>query len=348
MADEVLSQSEIDSLLNALSSGEIDSEQLKRERLAEHNAVCRYDFRRPNKYSKDHLRTLYMIHDNYSRILSNFLSTYLRSSIQIEIASVDQTTYEDFVVSVSSPMLMSMFNVKPSDKTVFMVMNAGFLFPIIDLLFGGPGTAEPSPRELTEIEISVMRKLNERLLQNLTYAWEGVFDIDPQLVGLETNTQFSQLYSPSETTAVVTLTSNILGQKSLIYLCLPYIVLEPIISKLSAQTWFANASAAGKGSDLRPLIVDQLKKTELELTAVLGTTDISVREFLQLREGDVIPLDNVVNDNIELWVGHRRKFAVQPGIVASKKGAYIKSIYRNGNGYLYHHTPHINGGGDGE
>jgi flagellar motor switch protein FliM len=332
-------------LLKALSSGEIDSEQLKLEQSSELKAVNKYDFKRPNKYSKDHLRTLYMIHDNFARILSNFLSTYLRSNIQIKIATVDQTTYEDFIVSISSPVLMTMFNIKPSDKAVFMVMNAGFLFPIIDLLFGGPGTAEAGTRELTEIEISVMRKLNDRLLQNLTYAWEGVYNIAPHLVALETNTQFSQLYSPSETTAVVTLTSDIAGQESLIHICLPYIVLEPIISKLSAQTWFANA-AAGKGSDLRPLIVEQLNNTLLELTAVLGSTDISVREFLQLREGDDIPLDNAVNDNIELWVGHRRKFAVQPGIIGSKKGAYIKSVHRNGNGSL--HTPHFNGGGDSE
>lgn len=345
MVDDVLSQSEIDSLLSALSSGEIDSEQLKREQAEEHKTLTKYDFKRPNKYSKDHLRTLYMIHDNYARVLSNFLSTYLRSSIQIDIATVDQTTYEDFIVSIANPVLMTVFSIQPSGKAVFMVMNGGFLFPIIDLLFGGPGTAEASDRELTEIEISVMRKLNERLLQNLTYAWEGVYNIAPEILALETNTQFSQIYSPTETTAVVTLTSDILGQESLIHFCLPYIVLEPIIPKLSAQTWFADASA-GKGSDLRPRIVEQLRNTQLELTAVLGSTDISVREFLQLREDDVIPLDNAVNDNIELWVGHRKKFAVQPGIVGTKKGAYIKDIYKNGNGYS--HTPQFNGGGDSE
>ena len=329
MVDEVLSQSEIDSLLNALSSGELDSEQLKREQAAEEKAINKYDFKRPNKYSKDHLRTLYMIHDNYARVLSNFLSTYLRSTIQIKIASVDQTTYEDFIVSISRPALMTMFNVKPSDKTVFMVMNSGFLFPIIDLLFGGPGTTPGGDRELTDIEISVMHKLNEKLLQNLNYAWEGVYDISPELVSLETNTQFTQLYSPSETTAVVTFTSDISGQESFIHFCLPYIVLEPIISKLSAQTWFANSSA-DKGGNLRPQIIEKLNATLFDLTAVLGSTDISVREFLHLREGDVIPLDNLVNDDIELLVGQIRKFAVQPGIIGSRKGAYIKSIYTNG------------------
>ena len=305
MANEVLSQSEIDSLLNALSTGEIDTEQLKKEQIASSKAINKYDFKRPNKYSKDHLRTLYMIHDNYARILSNFLSAYLRTSIQTKIATVDQTTYEDFIVSISSPMLMTMFNIKPTDKAAFLIMNAGFLFPIIDLLFGGPGTNENSERELTDIEISVMRKLNERLVQNLTYAWEGVYNIDPQIIALETNNQFSQYYSPSETTAVVTFTSEIAGNESLIHICLPYIALEPIISKLSAQTWFANTSA-GKGSDFRPKIIQMLNKTHMELTAVLGSTDISVREFLHLREGDVIPLDNVVNDNVELWVGERK------------------------------------------
>lgn len=330
MANEVLSQSEIDSLLKALSSGEIDTEQLRKEQEASSKTVSRYDFKRPNKYSKDHLRTLFMIHDNYARILSNFLSAYLRTGVQIKIASVDQTTYEDFIVSISSPMLMTMFNIKPTDKAAFMVMNAGFLFPIIDLLFGGPGTSESSDRELTDIEISVMRKLNERLLQNLAYAWESVFDISPQMAALETNSQFSQYYSPSETTAVVTLTSDVSGNESLIYICLPYIALEPIISKLSAQTWFANTSV-GRGSDFRPRIIQQLKQTHLELTAVLGSTDISVREFLQLREGDVIPLDNAVHEDVELWVGHRKKFAVQPGIINGKMGVYVKAVHFNGS-----------------
>ena len=340
MVDEVLSQSEIDSLLKALSAGEIDTEQIRIWEPAE-KTVTKYDFKRPNKYSKEHLRTLYMIHDNYARILSNFLSAYLRSGVQIKIATVDQTTYEDFVVSISSPVLMTMFNIKPSDKAVFMVMNSGFLFPIIDLLFGGPGTSGPSNRDLTEIEINVMRKLNERLLQNLTYAWEGVYNIAPQIVALETNTQFSQLYSPSETSAVVTLTSDISGQESLIHICLPYIALEPIISKLSAQTWFANAGAK-KSTDIRPRIVGHLNSTPLELTAVLGSTDISVREFLRLREKDVIPLDNIVSENIELWVGQRKKFEVQPGIIGSKKGVYIKSVHTNGSGHPY--IPHLEGG----
>lgn len=345
MVDEVLSQSEIDSLLRALSAGEIDTEQMKKDESAE-KTVAKYDFKRPNKYSKDHLRTLFMIHDNFARILSNFLSAYLRTGVQIKIATVDQTTYEDFVVSISRPVLMIMFNIKPSDKTVFMVMNSGFLFPIIDLLFGGPGTAGPTNRDLTEIEISVMRKLTEKLLQNLGYAWESVYDISPQLVSLETNTQFSQIYSPSETSAVVTLTTDISGQESLINICLPYITLEPIISKLSAQTWFADSAAGKRGSDLGPKILQHLNNTLLELTAVLGSTEISVREFLRLREKDIITLDNTVNENMELWVGHRKKFEIQPGIIGSKKGVYIRSVHTNGQGHL--HIPHLERGEDGE
>ena len=331
MVDEVLSQNEIDSLLKALSSGEIDTEQLKQEKEASRKHIVKYDFKRPNKYSKDHLRTLYMIHDNFSRMLSNFLSAYLRASVQIDIATVDQTTYEDFIVSVSSPTLMTMFNIKPNNETVIMVMNAGFLFPVIDLVFGGPGEMPTNFRDLTDIEVTVMRKLVERILSNLAYAWEGVYDIDPELVSLETNTQFTQLYSPTETIAVVTMTTNVAGHDSLINICLPYIALETIVSRLSAQNWFANIGTTGR-EDLRPKLTRQLYSTEVDVTVLLGSTQISVREFLQLGKQDVIPLDNLVTDNLELWVGHRKKFEAQPGIIHNKRGVYIKNIAASGSG----------------
>jgi len=324
--DEVLSQSEIDSLLKALTSGELDTEKLKREEEGRAE-VSKYDFKRPNKYSKDQLRTLYLIHDNFARMLSNFLSAYLRASVQVKIASVDQTTYEDFIVSISSPTLITMFKVKPNDETVLMVFNPGFLFPIIDLVFGGPGQMTLSTRELTDIEITVMRKLNQRILEHLEYAWEDVYKISPEIDSLETNPQFSQLYSPTETVAVVTMTTSVQEHESLITICLPYIALEAIISKLSAQYWFAGTSSTAK-DDIKPLLKKQLEKAPVELTVVLGTTTISVREFLQLRKGDVIALDNRVNDDLDLWVGQRRKFKVQPGIIGRNKGVYIKSSNR--------------------
>ena len=321
--DDVLSQTEIDSLLKSLSEGEVDTEQYKKTQEERLDGIVKYDFRRPNKYSKDQLRTLYMIHDNFSRMLSNFLSAYLRSNIQIKITSVDQTTYEDFMVSIPTPTLLTMFKIQPSNESVIMVMNSSFLFPIIDLLFGGMGDTPSSERELTDIELNVMGKLNERILQYLSSAWEDIYDLSPEIDTQETNPQFGQSYSPSETVAIVTLTTVVNEKESLINLCLPFISLEPIISKLSAQYWFAGAGDKVR-EDLQPKIVRKLERCPVDLTATLGNTTLSVREFLQLQSGDIIPLDKKVNTNLDLWVGNRRKFKVQPGVMGNKLGLYVK------------------------
>ncbi|HBT20141.1 MAG TPA: flagellar motor switch protein FliM [Peptococcaceae bacterium] len=321
--DEVLSQEEIDSLLSALTRGELDTEKFKQQQ--ESPKVVKYDFKRPNKFSKDQLRTLYLIHDNFARMLSNFLSAYLRANIKIEIVSVDQTTYEDLVVSFPSPTLITVCKIKPSEESILMIFSPGFLFPIIDLVFGGPGVMPQITRDLTDIEITVMRKINLKILEHLAYAWEDVVSISPELVSLETNPQFSQLYSPSENCAVVTMTTEVREYESLITLCLPYLALEPIISKLSAQYWFAGSSAAAKDG-----VTPQLKKTILkapvELTVFLGKTTITMRDFLKMRKGDVIPLDNKVDEDLEMWVEKKKKFRVQPGIIGQRKGVYIKGL----------------------
>jgi len=321
--DEVLSQEEIDSLLNALTKGELDTEKFKQQQEAAE--VVKYDFKRPNKFSKDQLRTLYLIHDNFARMLSNFLSAYLRANVKIEIASVDQTTYEDFVVSFPSPTLITVCKIKPSEETILMVFSPGFLFPIIDLVFGGPGVMPQITRDLTDIEISVMRKINLKVLEHLAYAWEDVVSISPELDSLETNPQFSQLYSPSENCAVVTMTTEVREYESLITICLPYIALEPIISKLSAQYWFAGSSGTAK-DEVKPQLKKTLLKAPVDLTVFLGRTTITMREFLQMKKGDVITLDNGVDEDLEMWVEQKKKFRVQPGIIGQRKGVYIKGL----------------------
>ncbi|WP_366922965.1 flagellar motor switch protein FliM [Metallumcola ferriviriculae] len=326
--EEVLSQSEIDLLLNAISTGELDTKQLKEENTQE--KVRSYDFRRPNKFSKDQLRTLHMIHDNFARLLSNFLSAYLRTSAQIKIMSVDQLTYEDFINSVPTPTLMTVFSLPPLKGTGVLETNSAFVFPMIDLLFGGTGKMTEEVRELTEIEMSVLRKINARMLDNLVTAWADLFDISPQIESMETNPQYNQVISPNETIALVTLSSQIGNTQGYINLCLPYITLETVISKLSAHYWFSGSDQKDRDTYYKAMS-KFLGKAPVTLTALCGETQLTVREFLQLETGDCLILDRSVDSDMDMLVEGHTKLKFQPGVKGNTLAAQITTIVNEGD-----------------
>ncbi len=327
--DEVLSQSEIDLLLNAVSTGEIDAEKIKSESTQE--KVRRYDFRRPNKFSKDQLRTLHMLHDNFARLLSNFLSGYLRTSVQVKIASVDQLTYEDFIMSVPSPTLMTIFSMEPLNGTAIFETNPAFFLPTIDLLFGGSGTMleEKVGEELTEIELTVLERLNFKILENLKLAWADIFEFSPKIESVETNPQFNQIISPNETVALVTLTSAVAGTTGYVNLCLPYITLEAIISKLTTHYWFSSTEHR-KNENLDKLINRYISKVPVEITALCGETNITVRDFLQLQRGDCLVLDKTISSDIDILVEGRLKMKAQPGLKGANIAAQVTAIEKEG------------------
>lgn len=318
--DEILSQSEIDMLLSALTSGELSPEDL--EKNPDKDNVKNYDFRRPNKFSKDQLRTLYLLHDNFGRLASNFLSGYLRTNIQIKIASVDQLTYEDFIISVPTPTLLTIFSMEPLPGSAILETNSAFIFPIIDSLFGGPGLMPKKVRELTDIELGVIRNLYSKLLENVEYVWSDIFEVKANLQSLETNPQLSQVISPNETVVVITFSTNINDNQGLINLCLPYMLLEPVLSKLSSRHWFASTESIDTES-YKQKIKKKLEQTEVNLTALCGQSQITVREFLKLQVGDIIALDNQVGDDMLLLVEDQPKFKIQPGLVGKKLAVQV-------------------------
>ncbi|MGI6452797.1 MAG: flagellar motor switch protein FliM [Syntrophomonadaceae bacterium] len=315
---EVLSQSEIDRLINNINQGEKLWGQVEVQ-----SAAKKYNFRLPNKFTKDQLRTLHMIHDNFSRILSNFLSGYLRSSIHLKVVSVEQLTYEDFLVSIPSPTLLTIFKMSPLNGNALLEFNLNFVFPIIDLLFGGAGSRMNRIRELSEIELRVLRKLNERVLESLSYAWAGVIQIKPEIDSLETNPQFNQIIAPNEIVAIITFSAQIAGNHSTINLCLPFVTLGSVIANLTAQNWFSGQQDKEAANNKDAIIQNRIAQVPLDLYACCGECSLTVREFLQLRPGDVVILDKLVNENMELFVGKHHKFQVQPGVVNNKLAVQI-------------------------
>ncbi|SMB82236.1 flagellar motor switch protein FliM [Desulfonispora thiosulfatigenes DSM 11270] len=311
----VLSQDEIDLLLGAIDSGELNATEVNEEKLE----VKAYDFRRPNKFTNDHMRTLRMIHENFARIVSNFLSGYLRTNVTINIASVDQITYEEFLVSIPSPTLLTNFNLSPLNGNAIFECNSNFTFPIIDSLFGGQGKKFGESRELTDIELSVLKKLNQKILDNLTTAWGDVFQFTSQIDSMETNPQLNQIISPNEIVALITFVTEIRGEHGIINLCFPFLTLEDVIANLSAQFWFSSQdSKKNAESKSKDEIAHRILNAPLDLTALCGETNISIRDFLQLSIGDVIPLDNKVHGDMHILVEGILKYKGQPGLLGDK------------------------------
>lgn len=317
MGKDALTQSEIDSLINAISSGD-----LAEESKSTGEDYQGYDFRRPTKFSKEQIRTLQIIHENYARIMGNYLTSFLRVPVKMQVVSVAQVSYEEFIFSLPVPTLMTIFNMSQEMGVAMLETNPTFVFTIIDLLFGGEGKQPGKIRELTEIEISVMRQLTEKFLDNLSYAWKGIVQIEPQIESMDTNPQFNQVIASSETVALVSFSANVQNVQGFVNLCFPFAGLERILANLTAQHWFnqfQQSAVKSKPGDIEKC----LQAPEAEVKAVLGTARITLDDFLQLQEGDVLPLRRRRGEPLELLVEGKPIFKVQPGLRGKRLGVKV-------------------------
>ncbi|MBE3588284.1 MAG: flagellar motor switch protein FliM [Thermoanaerobacteraceae bacterium] len=320
---EVLSQGEIDSLLAALTSGELSLEEAQKPLTPQ---VKTYDFRRPNKFSKEHLRTLEMLHQHFARLLSSFLSGYLHSTVNVEVASVGQLIYEEFIRSIPSPTALIIFTLKPLEGSALLEANNQTVYSMIDLLFGGPGSSSDQVRELTDIELTVVRRLMSRILEHLALAWQDFYTVEPDIQAVETNPRMQQLYSPNEVVALITLSVSINEEeRGFLNICLPYIFMEPVISRLSVRQQFSRQLGAPRPEDIDRLGY-WLGFSRVEISVHLGETEISVRELLQMQEGDVLVLNRRINQDLDLYVEGERKFGVQAGRVGQNLAVQVVSL----------------------
>ena len=306
---EVLSQSEIDALLSAISSGKsLDNIDTKRVEV-EHRKIKIYDFKRPDKFSKDQIRTLQMMHENFARVTTTSLSAQLRTLVGIHVASVDQLTYEEFIRSVSNPSTLAMVSMDPLKGSSILEIDPSITFTIIDRLFGGPGESPKNlNRELTDIELSVMEGIIVRILGNLREAWSQVIDLRPRLGSIETNPQFAQMVSPNDMVVLITLETKVADVEGMMNFCIPYITIEPILSKLSAQYWYASVKRGSTIENLK-IIKEKLQNIFVETSAELGSMQLPLSDILNLQKGDVVKFtDTKITDPVIFKVGTRNKF----------------------------------------
>ncbi|SES75336.1 flagellar motor switch protein FliM [Oceanobacillus limi] len=328
MAEEVLSQNEIDSLLSALTTGEMDAEELKKEE--KEKKVRVYDFKRALRFSKDQIRGIGRIHENYARQLTTFFSSQLRSYVNITVASVDQIPYEEFIRSIPNITVLNIFSVSPLEGRLIMEVNPNIAYGMLDRVLGGRGDSVNKIENLTEIETILISQLFEKGFSSLKEAWASLIDIDPVLEEFEVNPQFLQLVSPNETVVVVSLNTTIGETSGMINICIPHIVLEPIISKLSVQYWMQTTTKK-RDPEAYEKLSTNLQKANVEARAVLGESKINIQQFLDLSSNDVIALDQSIDSPLTLEINKEPKFYVQPGKYKKKLSVQVLEEIKEGN-----------------
>jgi flagellar motor switch protein FliM len=319
---DVLSQSEIDALLSAMSSGDLDAAGVG-EAVAE-PAVRPFDFLRPSKFSKDQLRTIELLHEPFCRVAGTQLSASLRTLVELEVVSADQVAYGELITSMPTPCLIHIVTLAPLEGLGVIDMDLGITFAIIDRLVGGPGTHRPKPRELTEIERALIQGPTDVLLDAFSEAWSSVVPARFRVVGTEMNPQSAQIVTPSDMVMLITFEIRVGGATGMLSLCNPYTVLEPAMEKLTAQSYFSTRTESSS-PDLRDGIADSLGTVSIPVAVELGGTTLGVADLLALAPGDVIPLAVAPGSDAVVRVGDREAFHAQPGTRGRRVAVQVTS-----------------------
>lgn len=321
---DVLSQNEIDSLLAALSSGELDVDEIKDR---DEKQVKDYDFARPSKFSKEHLRTLEIIFEHYGRLIATNLPVYLRKSCQVEVMNSEAVTYSEFANALSNPVLLGIVNFAPLQGTIIIEMASNLGYAIVDRMLGGPGESLDKVREFSEIELLIIEKIFVICVNLLRDPWANVVDIHPHLERVETNSQYAQIISPSEMIAIITMNVRIGDVEGLMNICLPYITLEDVIDKLNTKYWYSNMQNQDE-TDYAEAIESLIQRAQIPVKAVLGKCMISVSDFATLQPGDILRLNRRVDEELDVYVGNIRKFTALPGASGDDYAVRVTSVIR--------------------
>lgn len=336
MAD-ILSQAEIDALLSALTDdvpknddkGSTQTSVSGSER-AKNKQIKVYDFRRPSKFSKEQLHTIQAIHENFSRLITTYLSAHLRTVAQVNVTSVEQLTYEEVVGSLPNPTIMNILTLHPLEGNILLDLNPNLAFSLIDRLFGGTGQEMDKVRGLTDIERTVVDKIINGMLVHFAEAWDNIIQMTPKVEMMESNPQFAQIVSPSEMVVMITFELRIGESHGLMTMCIPYLTIETVAPKLNAHFWYGSKGKKATVEHLESLR-KRIEMARVSMTAILGGSTVTVGELLDLSVGDVIQLESSTNNPIEMRVGSKTKFLGVPGVSGSRMALQITNITQEGD-----------------
>ena len=294
---------------------------------SEHKSYKLYNFRRPDKFSKDNLRALRDIHREFSKAISLVLSGYLRMRVEIEIVSVDQLTYEEFVRSMPSPISVGVFEFEPLSGQVLLGISFEGISCIVNRMLGGVGNIENQTRELTDIEKALAKKVINIIIKSLEDSWNTIIPVTGKFISLDDNYQSIQVATAGEIVALLTFEVQISGKHfGLFSLCFPYPVLETVLGHLSTQHIFQTKGLV-VSNDERLKMISKINTSNVDLRVQFGQCSITLDDFLQLSEGDIIKLDNKVQDDLIVKVNGEKKFFARPGTLKDKICVKITDVY---------------------
>ncbi|NPA87227.1 flagellar motor switch protein FliM [Caminibacter pacificus] len=326
MAD-ILSQEEIDALLEVVEEEDIAPEELEKvPDILEQKQVTLYDFKRPNRVSKEQLRSIRAIHDKMARNLASHISSLMRSIVEIQLHSVDQMTYGEFLMSLPSPTSFNVFSLKPLDGKGVIELNPSIVFPMIDRLLGGPGMPFDANREFTDIEINLLDQILRVITQNMRDIWSPIMDLYPVIEAKESSPNVVQIVAQNEIVIMIVM-EIIIGQTSgMMNICYPVITIESLLPKLASRDLMLSETSSRKSrnKELRAL----LRGAKIELEAVLGYAELTMKEILELQEGDIIKLNRPADDTVVVKVDGREKFIAEFGVKRYRRSIKIKEILK--------------------
>ncbi|AJC93577.1 flagellar motor switch protein FliM [Campylobacter volucris] len=324
---EILSQEEIDALLEVVDDDSDDSAaSSKLEELEDKRDIVVYDFKRPNRVSKEQLRSIKGIHDKLARNLASQISSMMRSIVEIKLHSVDQMTYGEFLMSLPSPTSFNVFSIKPLDGNCVLEINPSIAFPMIDRLLGGQGDSFDTLRELTEIELNLLDSILRIIMQRLKESWMNVSEIYPSVEAKESSPNVVQIVSQNEIVIMVVMEIIIGNSSGMVNICYPVVHLESILSRLANRDIMMGETSAKKSrnKELKTLI----GRAEVIYEAMLGKTFINVSEFLELKQGDILKLDRSADDKALVAIDKKEVFLAQVGLHRFRKSIKILELIK--------------------
>ena len=325
---EILSQDEIDKLLKSFSTG--DTAGLEME-VPGTKRVVNYDFANPPKFNNEQLRALRAIFDNYSRLISSFMSAYLRTTVQVEVVNAEQLIFREFSNALFNPVILGIVDFHPLNGSIILELSSNIGYSIIDRILGGPGLSLKRIRDFSEIEKILLERTIVHLLSYLPESWANVTEIKPSLERLETNAQFAQVIAPTEVGALITLNIKLGVTEGRLSFVIPQTVVEPVMEHLNTRSWYVRKRSTEGQEVYREQIELQLEKANIPVSAVVGRTFITVNDFINLQVGDIIPLDSYITSDLDVMVGNLLKFQAKPGVSRGKNAIQITSVFGKEN-----------------
>ncbi|MCG3137036.1 MAG: Flagellar motor switch protein FliM [Phycisphaerae bacterium] len=344
---DVLDQAEVDALLAAVESGSLGvaspepaggssrsagpSAQLEPVLYTysaniEEQDVRNYDFKRPERVSKDQMRSLEALHETFARSMGASLSGFLRTIVECRVATIEQLTYSEFIHALPNPTCFNLLEAAPLEGQLCLELSPLIIYPIMDRLLGGSNAELYIPqRPLTAIELRLVRRITDRALACLTESWADVAQVNFTLEDTESNPQLVQIVAPNEVVVVIGFEIKMGARAGTMSLCIPFNVIEPVIGRLTAQNWFVYSRRTHR-EDQTKKIVGSLRHAKVELQCYLTETRITVSDLMHLRPGDIIQTEKLSGDELILRIEGKNKFA---GRIGQYRGNRAFQITRN-------------------